>query len=108
MNSFKDAYQDDLDNVFFDVEEFAEMHVIDGVECSVIITDYNHPAHRSALNPKETAVNKSSKVIYIRDADLQRKVTCNAMIELDGKKYFVHDVKHPKGVYRLEIGIHAV
>lgn len=112
MDSFKDAYQEDLDNAFFDEDEFAEKHVLDGEECLVIITDVNavlpHDRGKAALNPKEAAVNKVSYILLVRDRDLKRKVTSGAMITLDGKKYFVQDVKHQKGVYRLEIGIHAV
>lgn len=112
MNSFRDAYQEDLDNVLFDETEFAEKHVLDGEECLIILTEVNaaavHDRGRSTLNPKETAINKVSYILFVRDRDLKRKVTSGAMITLDGKKYFVQDVKHPKGMYRLEIGIHAV
>ena len=111
MNTFKEVYQDDLDNVFFDEEEFAERHMIDGKECVVILTDETRQRpylRRTDLNPKETAVNKTSQVIYIRDTELERKVTSGAMIDLDGKKLFVQDVRHKAGVYRLVIGIHAV
>ncbi|MCM1058320.1 MAG: hypothetical protein NC517_12045 [Firmicutes bacterium] len=111
MNSFKEAHLDDLDNVFFDEEELAERHRIDGKECMAILTDMTRSSsrnQRSALNPKETAINRSSYLFYIRDTELERKFTVNAMIELDGKKYFVQDVKHTNGVYRLAIGIHGV
>lgn len=117
MDSFKEAYQDDLDNAFFDEDEFADKHTIDGEECVIILTDVTSAAAsysraKSAINPKETAVNKISHVIYIRDTEVKKlkrkKFTSGAMISLDGKNYFVQDVKYSAGVYRLEIGIHAV
>lgn len=113
MNNFKEAYQDDLDNAFFDEEEFAEKHLIDGEECTVVLTDMSSGAasygqRKYALNPKETAINKVSYIIYIRDTELKRKITTGAKIDLDGKKYFVQDVKHSEGMYILAIGIHAV
>lgn len=115
MNSFKEAYQDDMENAFFDEEEFAGKHTIDGKECTLILTDNTSTAPallKNALNPKETAINKISRNLYIRDTEagkLERtKFTVNAMINLDGKKYFVQDVRHTDGVYRLTIGIHAV
>lgn len=117
MDSFKEAYQDDLENAFFDEEEFASRHTIDGVECTVVLTECTNSAPstsrlRYALNPKETAIDRISHVVYIRDAEAEKlkrtKFTCNARIDLDGKKYFVQDVKHADGVYRLAIGIHSV
>lgn len=115
MNSFKEAYQDDLENAFFDEEEFAGRHTVDGEECMLILTDNTSTVPvllKNALNQKETAVNKISHILYIRDTEAEKlkrtKFTVNAMIHLDGKKYFVQDVKHTDGVYRLAVGIHAV
>lgn len=112
MDNFKDAYQDDLENVFFDEDEFAGRHTIDGEACTAILIDITSSdairAPKSAFNPKETAINRVSHIIYIRDTELKRKISSNALINLDGKKYFVQDVKHTDGVYRLDIGIHTV
>lgn len=115
MNSFKESYQDDLENAFFDEDEFASRHTIDGKECTVILIDNTSTARallKNALNPKEAAVNKISSILYIRDMDAEKlkrtKFTSNSVINLDGKKYFVQNVSHTDGVYRLTIGIHAV
>lgn len=113
--NFKEAYQDDLDNAFFDEDEFASKHTIDGEEYTIVLIDtvsanakMSYGRMKSTLNPKETAVNKISYIVYIKGRDVKRKLTTNAMITLDGKKYFIQDVKYNEGVYRLEIGIHAV
>ena len=74
---FKEAYQEDIDQTFFDMEEFASAHVID-------------------------------YTLYIRDKDMRKKVTTNAVINLDGKNYFVQSVDHADGIYKLIIGGHAV
>ena len=115
MDNFKEAYADDLENVFFDVEEFASKHNIDGEECTVVLINttsvdakaYNRTLHTTS-SPKERAVNRISHILYIRDTELKRKFTSNSLINLDGKTYFVQDVKHMRGVYRLAIGIHGV
>lgn len=114
--NFKEAYQDDLATAFFDDEEFAGIHTIDGKECTVILTDVKkegarkyYERSRATFNQKETAVNKVSYILYVRETDMDRKkLTTNAMIELDGKKYFILDVGLSAGVYTLAIGIHAV
>ncbi|MCI9142069.1 MAG: hypothetical protein HFH87_05520, partial [Lachnospiraceae bacterium] len=101
----------------FDEEEFADKHTIDGEEITVILIDARSTIPSSgrlkyALNPKETAINRISYILYIRDSEAEKlkrtKFTSNALITLDGKKYFVQDVNHTGEVYRLAIGIHAV
>lgn len=112
--NFKEAYQEDLENAFFDQDEFASTHTIDGEEHSIVLVDMKSAdakgayGRKSSLNPKETAINKVSYTVYIKEKDVKRKFTSNAMINLDGKNYYIHDVGRTEGVYRLDIGIHAV
>lgn len=113
--TFKDAYRDDLENAFFDAEEFASVHNIDGENYTVVImTRKSQDAHMSyglmkaTLNPKEAATNKHSFVLYIKDTDVKRKFSVNALISVDGRKLFIYDVKHIEGVFRLVIGEHAM
>lgn len=112
---FKEAYQEDIDQTFFDMEEFASAHVIDGKECEVVLTNLSKTdakmtcgLMKATINPKETAINKLSYTLYIRDKDMRKKVTTNAVINLDGKNYFVQSVDHADGIYKLIIGGHAV
>lgn len=111
--NFKEAYLEDLDEVFFDLEEFASEHTIDGKSMVVVLVDTTlenaRTTHgKSTLNPKETAINKSGIVLFIKEKDVARKFTANSMINLDGKKLFVYDVKHFDGVYKLTVGTHMV
>ncbi len=108
--NFKEAYLEDLEEIFFDADEFASEHVIDGKPLIAVLTDAalesakTNSERKSALNPKEDAVNKSSIVLYIQEKDVERKFTANSMINLDGKKLFIYDVKHFDGVYKLTVG----
>lgn len=113
--NFKEAYQDDLQMAFFDNEEFASRHNIDGVECTIILIEMANQGARkyytrakSTFNQKETAINLVTYIAYIRACDVKRKFTTNALINLDGKKCFIQDVRLQEGVYILTLGIHAV
>lgn len=113
--NFKEAYQDDLANVFFDEEEFASKHNIDGVEYTIILTEMENEGarkyytrSRSTFNQKETAINLVKYIVYIRECDVKRKFTTNALINLDGKKCFIQDVRLQEGIYILTLGVHAV
>lgn len=112
---FKDMVIDDLDTVFFDMDEFAETHNIDGKDIDVVLTTttfksakMTYGLMKSTLNPKETAINKSGYLLYIRDKDARERYTVNAMIKLDGVTMFVQNVEHTKGVWQLKIGKHQL
>lgn len=110
--TFKEAYNEDLADVFFDPEEFASEHTIDGKPMVIVkenaTLENPRTGLKTALNPKESAINKSQTVLYIQEKDAERKFTVNSMINLDGKKLFVYAVDHWDGVYRLTVGTHAV
>jgi hypothetical protein len=106
--NFKEAYAADLENAFFDLDEFGSVHNIDGVDCVVVMTEINADGVRNTFNQKETAVNKVKYALYARDKDLRRKISVNSMITLDGRKCFVNDVSHSDGVYTIVISINAV
>lgn len=113
--NFRDTFQDDLKAAFFNTDDFASKHVIDGVPMTVVIekidfrdakTSYRQ---KSGLNPKENAINKECIILYINDNDTDRKkYTVNAMINLDGQDMFIYDSSHPEGMHRLVIGKHKV
>ena len=44
--NFKDAFKDDLEEAFFDLDEFAEEHTIDGVKMTVIKQEVRHDRRR--------------------------------------------------------------
>jgi hypothetical protein len=114
LENFQDCFADDLD-AFFDMDDFASVHTIDGVKCTVVLAEMHradaktsYGLMKSTLNPKETAINKTTHRLYIRKSDLKRKVTVNSLMTLDGKKYFVQNVERVQGMCKIELGIHEV
>lgn len=107
--TFKEAFADDLNTTFFDTDEFASSHTIDGHTCDVVVTRNDteqakmtyYGQKRSTINPKERDIAQYEQKVYIRDADLKRKITPHSTIKFDGQNYFVEDVDHPDGVYIL-------
>lgn len=115
MENFKDCYQDDLENAFFDLDEFASIHTIDGKECSVVLMEtstldgkMSYGLMKETLNPKESAINKVTHILFVREGDLRQKVTSNALMVLDNRKLFVQSVQKTEGVYKIALGIHQV
>jgi hypothetical protein len=115
MMNFKEAFLDDLECAYFDTDEFAGIHTIDGVECRVVVAEVRADdaksagnATRSTLIPKDTSVNRITHTIYARDCDLRKKVTAGSVISLDGRRCFVFAVSHTDGVYTIAIGTNTV
>ena len=111
--TFKESLQDDLDNVFFDSEELAAEHIIDGEKVIVVMQDFVYTSARtpgqqgSMINKKESATNKGSFLLYIRENDVKKlrrkRITAKSTINIDGKNYFVEDSKTSGGVNKVII-----
>ena len=113
--NFKDTYRDDLAEAFFDTDEFASEHVIDGKPMNVILTNTGfrdapkvRSSTRTMMNYKENAINKVMTTLYIKEDDIGRKLTANAAINLDGENMWINEVDHMEGMYRLVIGKHKI
>jgi len=114
--TLSEIFADDWANSVFDPEEFGELHTIDGTELlAVVVQDdwmntknsYGHT--KNAVNPKESAVNKTVTDIYFMADSLSRnKFTANSMINVDGKKLFVHTSALNYGVQHLTVGTYQV
>lgn len=117
--TFREAYDEDLKDVFFDPEEFGSEHTIDGETLTVVMTEMDFESGsrgsdlKNAFNPKESAINRKEILLCIREEDVEKKLerkklTVNAKISVDGKNMFVRSVRHTMGVYRLIVGQHGV
>ena len=102
----------DRDDVVFNLEELASPHTIDGeeyllVQTSVLMQEESNGAGRlrNGTNPKENAISSNVYTLYIKREEAKRKFTSGAMINYDGRKMFVNDVKHDEGIVKLLIGI---
>lgn len=116
---FKESLQEDLDNVFFDPEEYASEHTIDGEAVTIIKQDVSfidakkfESSQRATFNPKENAANRNHILVYIREEEVKKlkrkRFTANSMINLDGKKYFISEVKTEGGITKLTMSITMV
>lgn len=113
--TFQEMRKTDLDDVFFNAEELASEHKIDGKTVTVIWKEENFENAKTRygpssgnINPKENAINRNTWTLRIRESDVNRKLTVGAMIDVDGKKMFISDVKHINGVYVLVLERHKV
>ena len=106
--NFKDAFKDDLEEAFFDLDEFAEEHTIDGVKMTVIkqevrLKDAGN-VMKGSFNPMENTQNDAGFSMYIKEKDAKRRFTANALIDVDGERMFVRSVKKLCGMIQITVG----
>ena len=98
--SLKDEILNDIDNVFFFIEDFGEEHIIDG---NPVICVFDDDALKIRSGSNELSVSESSMLLFAKVSDLPRKVVGDELL-FDGRIYIVDDWKVNLGV--AEIALH--
>ena len=92
--SLKDEILNDIDNMFFILEDFGEEHIIDGKPV-ICMFDYDALKIRSGSN--ELSVSESTLLLFVKESDLSRKVVGDDLL-IDGRIYVVDDWKVNLGI----------
>lgn len=96
--SFKEIINKDIENVFFNIEEFGEIHTINEVEQKILID--NDELEKIKL--KDNSGNfKGNILFYINKKDLDFTPKIQIFMNLDNKKYRVSDFSEDLGVYQI-------
>lgn len=107
--TFKDFVNEDL-NVFFNLDEFAEEHELEGKLLTMIVVDIKSDntsttgIQRDQLYASQE-VFKQYKTIYVKDSDFYIP-KIDSVLDLDGEKYFVEEAGMEKGVIRILLSAH--
>jgi len=103
--SLKDVIAADLSAVFFNIDEFAEQHDINGTSMPVII-DEDVLKERSN-NKSETfdGVYRGEVVLFVKAADLLKRPVKGQPLRLDGRLMMVGSCSESNGM--LEIALEA-
>lgn len=106
--NFKEAFESDLDEAFFDLDEFAEEIKIDGKKTVAIKQEVNLKdagnVLKGSFNTRENTQNSTDFTLYIKEKDAKRRFTANALINIDGEPMFVRSVKKLRGMIQITVG----
>lgn len=106
--NFKEAFESDLDEAFFDLDEFAEEIKIDGKKMVAIKQEVNLKdagnVLKGSFNPRENTQNSTDFTLYIKEKDAKRRFTANALINIDGEPMFVRSAKKLRGMIQITVG----
>lgn len=106
MKGFKDYVQSDVSSVFFNQQEFADTHNIDGKDIPVVIdadTSKEENVNGGSMYATHSGVMLSEFAIFVRTADIEKPVI-SQHIFLDNARYIVTDVQETAGVYQITLG----
>ena len=98
--SFKDELLTDIDNIFLNIEDFGETHIIDGKPVICMLDD---DALKIRQGSNELSVSESSLLLFAKASDLPRKVAGDT-VTINGRIYIIDDWKVNLGV--AEIVLH--
>ena len=98
--SFKDDILNDINNVFLNLEDFGEEHIIDG---KPVICMFDDDALKIRSGSNELSVSESTLLLFAKVSDLPRKVVGDDLL-IDGRIYVVDDWKVNLGV--AEVTLH--
>ncbi|QPA33428.1 hypothetical protein [Thermaerobacillus caldiproteolyticus] len=102
MTNFRDQLAADLD-AFFNTDEFAEYHDIDGQQVLAIIgsDEFNErPRHPEYLFRNTDGIYQSSITIFVKSTDYDKPVV-GQQIYVDGEDYYVVSVSEECGLLKI-------
>ena len=104
MSSFKEQLEVDIDNVFFNMDEFGSVHDINGMELQVVIHEDVNAAHYGGTTRNFDGLSSDSPIVAVRREDLGKKLPAYGQnFKLDGKLYKVQNVSDEMGVVHIQL-----
>lgn len=98
--NFKDCINSDINSVFFNLNEFANVHTLDGAEIRCIVDDdrLNEQTLKSAQG-----TYMGVKLIHVPKTELKGRPKQGARLEFDGKIYTVESCIEDDGVFSITL-----
>lgn len=98
--SFKEQIQKDLDNVFFNLDEFGELHYIEGVEIAVVIdSDQLNKLKKGQI----LGLIEADMLIMGRAADFPDYLEPGRLLNVDGRELIVANSGEDMGLVEVAL-----
>lgn len=101
--SFKDQIKQDLSDVFLNVDEFADLHRIEGKEVPVVI-DSDIMAKLSKIGDNRIhGMDEADMVIMGKASDLPENLDPGRLLNLDGREVIVVTTTSEMGLVQIAV-----
>lgn len=101
--TFKEAVASDIGSVFFNLEEFADPHTIDGVEMPVLIDDIEHVNREKRMKSNMDGIYANQTLIFVPADRFGPLPARGRLLKLDTRRYTVIDATEEGGVYSITL-----
>lgn len=102
--SFKDIIKQDIGNVFFNKDEFADEHIIDGVKMNATIDQNELIERNKKVNEHMDGIYSCAFILYVTKEEFGNRPKVGSSLKVDGKQYKVIDCTEEDGVYAITLG----
>lgn len=99
----KDQIAADLE-IFFNLDEFAEMHNINGRQLPAIVESAATRVRSNRKSENYDGIYGGEVVVYVRAADFPAVPSYGQTFRLDGKLYYVAECTNEGGVLEIVLG----
>lgn len=101
--SFKDQIKQDLSNIFLNLDEFADLHRIEGKEVPVVI-DSDIMAKLSKIGDNRIhGMDEADMVIMGKASDLPENLDPGRLLNLDGREVIVVTTTSEMGLVQIAV-----
>lgn len=101
--NFKDLIISDVQNVFLNTEEFADIHVIDGKPMPSMLDDIENIEREKRMKSHMDGLYVRQVFLYVAASDFGLLPAQGRLLKLDGKMYSVVDAADEGGVYTITL-----
>ena len=106
MNEFKQMLDADIDEVFVDLDEFADTHILNEIECPCVIQNPTEQAKFQSAQAYEgyEGVHGASLIVYVKAEFLADNMPIEGnRFDVDGKIYQVAALVEQDGLLTVEL-----
>ncbi|NBH12752.1 hypothetical protein D3Z36_00775 [Lachnospiraceae bacterium] len=101
MRSFKEQLEKDFDDTFFNLDEFAELHTIDGNEIPVVVDNEALIGLNMGKSVETDGIFTDSIIIFVQRKYLDYEPVIGQVIDFDGVTYPIDNVLSDTGGYTM-------
>ena len=103
MSAFKDIIQADIHTTFLNVDEFSDMHNVNGIDMPVQMDDIEQINREKRYKDNMDGLFVQQRLIYVAASDYGALPKKDSLVTLDSRKYRVVEAIEEGGVYSITL-----
>lgn len=101
--TFKDVLRQDVKRVFLNIDEFGEMHNINGQDVLVVIDEHELTEREKRIKRNEGELHRKQILFYVASEDFGNLPSPGKTLWLDRKQYLITDAEDEGGTYSISL-----